>query len=363
MKKYFEYVLLMSVCGFLSCAGSKKMDVPAETVPGEVSSTTTSPAIDFWYGHQQRFGHIGQAQCWINILGNISNAENLDRVLFQVNDGPEQPLTLGSDQHRLAMPGDFNVELAWDEMPLDTNRLTVRVYPKQGDPVTDTMQVIVDKEEIWPLPYSVNFSGGENIQNQVQVVDGRWESTASGVRTVLPYYDRVLSMGDTTWTDYEATVQLTVHGFIPPAPGPPTYNVTHFGVALRWRGHHTDGRQPSRKWYPLGAQGEFLLKNELDSCQWRILFDGGNKNKPIQYASGRNRLIPEQRMTIKAQVQTMPDSRTRYRFKQWTSVQAEPATWDVEGFEAGDYPSGALCLVPHNSDVTIHSVQVVSLDN
>ena len=68
-------------------------------------------------------------------------------------------------------------------------------------------------------------------------------------------------------------------------------------------------------------------------------------------------------MTIKAQVQTMPDGRTRYRFRQWANAQAEPDTWDVEGFEAGDYPSGALCLVPHNSDVTIHSVQVVSLDN
>ena len=39
----------------------------------------------------------------------------------------------------------------------------------------------------------------------------------------------------------------------------------------------------------------------------------------------------------------------------------EPDAWDVEGFEEDDYDSGALCLVPHNSDVTIHSVRVGKL--
>lgn len=363
MKPYFAYLSLLLFSGLSACAGSKQSDTstPAETPPPEVSSATTPQTINLWYGHQQRFGHIGQAQAWVNILGNIHEPEKIDRVSFQVNEDAERLITLGSDRHRLAMPGDFNIELAWEELPLDTNRVTVRAYPKSGAAMMDTVQVIVKREEVWPLPYSVNFSGIEFLQNVVQVVDGHWEPTAYGIRTVLPYYDRVLSLGDTSWTDYEATVQLTVHGFIPPQPGPPTYNVTHFGVALRWRGHHKDGKQPSRKWFPLGAQGEFLLKNELDSCQWRILFDGNNETKPVKYAAGWNTLVPERKMTIKAQVQTMPDMRTRYRFKQWTNGKPEPGTWDVEGYETGDYPSGALCLVPHNSDVTIHSVQVDSL--
>jgi len=51
-----------------------------------------------------------------------------------------------------------------------------------------------------------------------------------------------------------------------------------------------------------------------------------------------------------------------YRFKQWHKGNTEPESWDVEGIEAGDYPSGALCLVPHNSDVTLHFVQVTPLE-
>jgi len=64
----------------------------------------------------------------------------------------------------------------------------------------------------------------------------------------------------------------------------------------------------------------------------------------------------------KTQVTTLPDGRTRYRFKQlYERQQEEPSGSDVEGLEANDYPSGALCLVPHNSDVTIHKVDVQPL--
>ena len=40
---------------------------------------------------------------------------------------------------------------------------------------------------------------------------------------------------------------------------------------------------------------------------------------------------------------------------------AEPHSWDVEGLEEDDLASGALCLVPHNADVTIHEVDVQPL--
>ena len=59
----------------------------------------------------------------------------------------------------------------------------------------------------------------------------------------------------------------------------------------------------------------------------------------------------------------MPDGQSRYRFKQWFLDEEEPIVWDVEGSEAGDYRSGALCLVPHNSDVTIHTVRVTPLES
>jgi hypothetical protein len=343
---------LLSLMSLLGCAADGA---------GEQAEDTPPSRIVFWYGAEQTFGHLGEPQRWINILGNIAISETIGTAVFSVNNGPERPLSLGSDLHRLARPGDFNIELAWNELREGSNHLKVIGYPSTGPAIEAGMQLKVDRGNTWPLPYAIDFAAINNLQEVVQVVDGHWSLEEDGVRTRQRYYDRVLSMGDTSWTDYETTVQLTVHDYTPSEPGAPTYNVTHFGLAMRWRGHHRDGRQPSRKWYPLGAQGEFLINEQQDSCRFRILFDGGG-NKPPVYSDRYNNMVLGRPMFIKTQVATLADGRTRYRFKQWMAAAPEPASWDIEGLEVNDYPSGALCLVPHNSDVTIHSVQVEPLE-
>ena len=316
--------------------------------------------IVFWYGPVQRFGGLGRCQRWLNILGNIADSGHLVVATFSLNGAPERSLVLGSDQHRLAAPGDFNVQLGWDEVLPGDNSLVVRVQHEQGRSHCAAVRLVVEDEDGWPLPYEVDFTVVQNLQDVVQIVDGLWKLQDDGVRTVVPYYDRVLSMGDESWTNYETTVRLTIQGFTPSQPGPPTYDVTHFGVAMRWRGHHPDQWAPNRKWYPLGAQGEFLLKDDLEACQWRILFDDP-KQKPPQYARGLNKLVLGQPLRVKTQIVTLPDGRSRYRFKQWPEDAPEPLAWDIEGFEEDDYSSGALCLVPHNADFTIHGVRVERL--
>jgi len=332
----------------------------AGTAAGQSPAARDGGLIDLWYGAVQHFGGNGQPQRWINVLGTITEPGQVASVTYALNGGSAQPLTLGGDQHRLARAGDFNVELDWNEVHAGDNELLLTATRTDGTPERKRITLRIAKGRTWPLPYHVDFSRTEDLQAAVQVVDGHWRLHDWGVRTAEPYYDRVLTMGDTSWTDYEATVRLTIHGFTPSKPGPPTYNVTHFGVAMRWRGHHRDGRQPGRKWFPLGAQGEFLLKENPDNCRWRILFDG-IPEKPPTWSGQRNTLVLGQPMRVKAQVATLPDGRTRYRFKQWLEARPEPLHWDVEGYETSDYPSGALCLVPHNSDVTIHEVSVEPL--
>jgi hypothetical protein len=315
------------------------------------------PLVHIWYGPEQHFGQLGQAQRWVNVLGQVENSDQVQALTYALNGGIPDTLAMGSDRHRLARPGDFNTELSWEELDEGSNELLITAQPKRGKAITKTVTLHIEKGKTWPLPYWLDFSAVEQLQKVVQVVDGHWELVDDGVRTLQPYYDRVLSLGDTSWSDYETTVKLTVHGFTPSQAGPPTYNVTHFGLAMRWRGHHTDGRQPNRKWFPLGAQGEFLLKEAPDSCQWRILFDG-IPDKPATYATARNRLVLGEPMYAKSQVVSLADGRSRYRYKQWLASEPEPLGWDVAGFETNDYPSGALCLVPHNSDVTLHEVRV-----
>lgn len=317
--------------------------------------------IRIWYGENQQFGQLGQPQRWVNILGNVQ-LPDLEKIIYSVNGSLPDTLSTGPDLHRLAESGDFNIEVGWDQLMSGPNEIVVSAYNQSGTSYSSRTHIQVTKGETWPMPYHVNFREVRDLQNVVQIVDGQWELTSEGVHTRVPYYDRVLTMGDTSWCDYEATILLTIHDWTPSQPGPPTYNVSHFGVAMRWRGHHADGRQPGRKWFPLGAQGEFLLKQETDSCRWRILFDGRMEEKPPKYADGTNSLLVNQAIWIKTQVITLSNGKTRYRFKQWSKGSTEPEDWDVEGFEVHDYPSGALCLVPHNSDVTIHSVRVEPLE-
>ncbi len=322
------------------------------------SLTASTFQINIWYGPEQYFGTLGQAQRWINILGNVEGAERVASLTYTLNGDVSKPLTMGGDLHRLAMPGDFNVEIGWSEVAIGKNILRITGQSKNGERVSTVVTIWVEKDKKWPLPYWLDFSKVENLQKAVQVVDGHWRLANDGVRTVQRYYDRVLSIGDTSWENYEATIKLTLHSFTPSEPGPPTYNVTHFGVAMRWRGHHQDGRQPGRKWFPLGAQGELLLRENADSCRWRILFDGRMKEKPPVYTQSRNRVELGEPFYVKTQIVTLPDGRSRYRFKQWNALESEPLNWDIEGFELDDYASGALCLVPHNSEVTIHELRV-----
>jgi hypothetical protein len=311
--------------------------------------------IQFWYGPHQTFGSPGRAQRWINVLGNVQPASEVKEAWYTVDDGSPVRLSLGSDQHRLAGSGDFNVDLPWEEVAPGEHTVSVGVELRNGVRTSEEMTVTVAPVQPWPLPTLVDFSTASSLQAEVQVVDGNWALGDLGVRTLDPYYDRVLCLGDTTWRDYEADVHLTVHAFTPPAPGPPTYMVTHFGVALRWNGHHQDGFQPHRKWYPLGAQGEFLIRESPDSSRWRLLFDQSEDKPQLMSPLLKDRDLGRP-IRIRAQVETVADGQTGYRFKKWEAGSQEPEGWDVEANEANDDPAGSLCLVAHNTDVTIHQV-------
>ncbi len=326
----------------------------------EHPAAAQGPAVEFWYGSSQYFGQNGEPQRWINVLGTVSNAQHVEALTYRLNDGSADTLSMGIDLHRLAEPGDFNVELTWDEVHPGDNDLVVTATYDDGRIATARTTLVVERSNTWPLPYRVDFADVDSLQRVVQIVDGHWTVTDAGVRTVTPYYDRVLSLGDTTWQNYEARVRLTIHDFVPSQPGPPTYDVTHFGIAMRWRGHHPDEYQPNRKWYPMGSQGELLLRSPPDSSGYRILF--GSEHKTVVAERGFLVELGVQRW-VRTQVRTLSDGSTLYRYKTWQVEEPEPEGWNVEGTEPGhlDYRSGSLCIVPHNSDVTIHEVSVVPL--
>ncbi len=313
--------------------------------------------IELWYGTEQSFGRLGTPQRWVNLLGNISATDSLISAYAVINQSDTVQLSLGPDCCRLARPGDFNVDIARNKLHTGDNIIDIVAQDLLGRRANQTVSLQLLSGKTWPLPYEIRWDNVKTITDVVDIMDGKWELTPDGVRTTEAYYDRILAFGDSTWTNYEVETTVIFHDFTPPAPGPPTYNVSHAAIASRFPGHDVDEHQPHRKWFPLGATSEFRLTTQLDSCRWRI-FDGANLY--VEQSPEKFRTIELYRVYgMRHRVETLEDGQTRYSVKLWPNDQTEPESWDLIAIEPpGNLPNGAALLIAHNADVTFGDVRV-----
>ena len=282
--------------------------------------------IDIWYGDHQEFGKLGLPQKWINILGNVQAENGIKSLTYKLNASDPKELTLGSDLHRLAAQGDFNVDLDVNDCVEGENLIKLIAVDSQDQSLIKKITFYLQKDRQWPLPYSITWSEVQNIQNAVQIVDGHWEITKNGLHNLDTYYDRVFALGDASWKNYEVSTTVTFHDFTPPEKGPPTYNVSHAAIASRWPGHSMDSLQPYRQWYPLGATSEFRLTAGLDSCRWRI-FDGPKPNSVRFYveqgAKDYRTIELNKEYVMKHRVETVGRDSTLYSVKFWKADEKD----------------------------------------
>jgi hypothetical protein len=324
-----------------------------------VSAPSVPLRIEPWYGSRQVFGHLGHPQRWVNILGSVSGAGRVRALRYRVNGGAPRATSVGPDNHRLAGAGDFNLEIDRADLVPGDNAVVIEAQDADGRVAEETVTVEYHDGQHWSLPYAIEWRRVASLQDAVQVVDGRWAVTESGVRTLAPWYDRVLAFGDDSWRDYEVRTTVTLHGYTAAVPGPPTYGVTHVALGAHWRGYDTDRHSPHRKWYPLGAACEFQLRESLQECRWRIL--PGPTGAAEDAAQGR-RIELGRAYAIAMQVQTLRPGVTAYRAKLWPAADPEPGAWDLELIKDPEtVERGSALIVAHNTDVTIGDVEVAPL--
>ena len=317
--------------------------------------------IEIWYGLEQSFGRIGNAQRQINILGNIQFDNEKIRAYYILNgNNNKNYLTLGPDLHRLARRGDFNIEI--ERKDLRPGQNVVELFVESGNTLLQTQKISVfyygDKK--WPLPYHVHWNEVNRIQDVVEIVDGEWELTDSGIRTKYGYYDRIVAFGDSSWRNYEVETTVIFHDYTPPIQGPPTYNVSHVAIASRWPGHDIDNLQPNRKWYPLGATSEFRITENYENSRWRI-FDREHFYAEQGKAFYRQ-LLPEITYRMKHRVEDLSKTRTLYSVKFWKADEKEPSEWDFQAIEISERKeTGSACLIAHNTDVTFGDISVIPI--
>ncbi|MDJ0677167.1 MAG: hypothetical protein QNJ36_17600, partial [Calothrix sp. MO_167.B42] len=329
---------------------SGTVDDATDTGTGSISDT--APEIDVWYGSEQTFGHIGQAQTWINILGNVSSPNGVSSLTYSLNGSPEIPLSIGT-KFRLLEPGDFNVDIAYTDLdgsPVD-DTVVITATDTLGNIATETITIDYESGDVWPDQYSIDWSNVTEINDVAQVVDGLWtledndnDGDYDGVRTAEPGYDRLIAIGDiNTWDDYEVTVPVTIHDLNGTLGG--------VGVIMRWVGHTDDpiaGAQPKAGWVPLGGIG-WYTNGQLE-------INGAVQERELQEGST---------YYLTTRVETITSDTALYSIKLWEEGQTEPTAWDLQSLTSHwNVPTGStgsIALIAHQYDVTFGNVTVTSL--
>ncbi len=156
--------------------------------------------INLWYGTEQNFV-LGQPQRWINVLGTITEPQHLLALMVRLNGGDYHKLHVGPDGLRLRGPGDFNAEFPVSSLLDGENQVEFLATDHKGSSTSTRVRVNFAAHQVWRLPYRIRWQDTALISDAVQVVDGKWSLSGTGIRPVHPAYDRLIVIGDHSWTD------------------------------------------------------------------------------------------------------------------------------------------------------------------
>jgi hypothetical protein len=320
---------------------------------GGTAGSGGGPAIDLWYGSSQVFGKAGIPQRFVNVLGNVRDPDGIASLTYSLNGAAALPLSIGPDGRRLQRSGDFNVDVPYAGLPA-TSTITIRASDTRSNVSTETVQVQVDTG-IASLPYSIDWSSVAEVSDVAQIVDGKWLLGSDGLRVLEPGYDRLVAIGELQqWTNYEATVEITLNQ-------PLDVNTTYppfIGLAMRWTGHFDwGGRQPWIGWHPFGClMGYVHRPSESGMAGWTSdgsTFGGDSRPEPTVG-------VP---YVYKMRGEPLQSGDIEYSMKMWPSGQPEPSAWAITHIENQPTASGSLLVVVHEADVTLGDVAIVSVSN
>ena len=342
--------------GPIRCVAFILMCIAGASTNGPSSAADT--VIDLWYGDHQHFGRLGAPPRWVNVLGAVHDPSGVESIEYRLNGAAWRSLSIGPDDRRLARAGDFNVEIATEELLTGRNIVELRATNAAHVSTLAQVQVELHSGSDWPLPYVVDWSRAADLQAVAQPIDGRWRLSGNGVRTRAPGYDRLISVGDGTWQDYEVDVSFVVHAVDPSGHRAPS-NGPLVGVVLNWPGH-TDwgGRQPSIGWWPFGGLAVYRWRR--DALGPRRMLVG---NRGLLLADDRSgwRLELGRVYRLRARSETRANGDTFYAMKLWASAESEPERWSLEATaprQLAGARSGAVLLVAHHVDVTFGTLSV-----
>jgi VCBS repeat-containing protein len=325
---------------------------------------TVEDAFRFWYGRDMDVGNLGTPQRFVNVIGNVSDPDGVQSLTYSLNDGPAVAMGIGPNGRRLVYEGDFNADLLIDDLMMGTNQLRFTMIDNEGNSESATVSITRQEPNTWSLPEFVDWSTASNATQLAVPVDGVWSIDASNslVRVDVEHagYDRLLAIGETTWTNYEVTVTVTFNEFV--ASGPLS-GAQAFGLIAGWNGHNdtvASGSQPLQGYLP-DSSGE--SPTPFGAIAWWRAGTAQIVNKDAVKVVANSFSIAEgETYQLKLQVEKVATG-TVYRFRMWVDGTAEPTTWLTYNATGDDLEpvSGSITLLAHEASVAFGNVVIANL--
>ena len=187
------------------------------------------------------------------------------------------------------------------------------------------------------------------ISDAAQVVDGLWGLQGTDIHPLETGYDRVLSLGERAWTNYDVTARFTINSMQADSPH------SGFGLATGWQGHA--GTAQPRLDYPYGMLCFYYRRTPTDAAHLWLL--ASESPFDITNDGSNNALTPGVRYVMKMRTQNTGGGMAHYSCKVWPASAPEPAGWTV----SYDWPArpGSVIVVEDYADVSVGPVTVTPL--
>ncbi|MBP9657996.1 MAG: hypothetical protein KBD86_09285 [Candidatus Promineofilum sp.] len=332
--------------------------------PPVTLAPSDAPAIHVWQGLTQYVSHNGDPQKWFNLLGNVAipPQASIAALEYSFNGGPWLPLNIGPDDRRLAMPGDFNVELDYTDFLPGPNTVSLRATA-DNDAFAHVDVTLIYEERAAPwLPgttHVYDWLTTTEVADLAQMVDGPWVLDGDSVRPGVFDFDRLLAIGDLTWRDYTVTVPITIYGIDPSGYQAPS-NGPGIGLLVRWAGHYDadNGVSPVTGWRRLGALAWYRWSRKSGQYTEGLQMLG-HRGQVLNTKARRLSIATTYQFRIDISSNAAAGAPATYRFKVWPAADPEPSSWDfVEQGVAGEPSGGSFLLLAHHVDARFGPVTV-----
>ncbi len=304
--------------------------------------------VEAWHGDTVQVGgpdSFGVPQTFANIVGRIWAPEGLASATYRINDQAEQDLSTGPNNNRLALSGDYNVEVPVSSLAPYPSENHVRIVATDELGATHERDVSIEYRPLAQATIpslTLDFSAladMDQLKARGAIVDGLWTMESSGLRVMQMGYDRLIAVGDSKWSPgYEVLAEVTLHDYR-------AYG--GLGLAIGWQGHA--GTNSPRTDWPLEALG--WIRFRPDGAELQIMTFQKNEivTKPVGVGTGVT-------YSYRVRSERLGGGTARFTVKVWPTGTSESSATSLT-YDLAER-AGSVLLVAHHADVTWKKLEV-----